>query len=103
MKSCSHYATASRAQEKPRQRAPHQTSSMLRVVPKAGSIMFQRLLTITGIFLLLGASASAQMARKPSPTREPPDYKAALKTNRNSLPKIDSQADFDSIARIYHQ
>ena len=44
------------------------------------------------------------MARKPSPTREPdgvmdkrPDSK------RNSLLRVTSQAEFDSIARIYHQ
>ncbi|MGE3466446.1 MAG: PEP/pyruvate-binding domain-containing protein [Pyrinomonadaceae bacterium] len=51
-----------------------------------------------------GSFASAQMSRKPSPTREPaaamdkrPDSK------KNSLPKILSQADFDSIRRVYHQ
>lgn len=49
-------------------------------------------------------TVSAQMSRKPSPTREPagamdktPDSK------RNSLLKIASREDFDSIARVYHQ
>ncbi|MGD9561481.1 MAG: PEP/pyruvate-binding domain-containing protein [Pyrinomonadaceae bacterium] len=44
------------------------------------------------------------MSRKPSPTRQPagamdkrPDSK------KNSLPKIGSRAEFDSIARVYHQ
>lgn len=62
-----------------------------------------RLLKLICFLLVLGSAVPAQMARKPSPTREPADYKSALKTNRNSLPKIDSQADFDSIARVYHQ
>jgi hypothetical protein len=53
--------------------------------------------------LLLSAAASAQMARKPTPTREPADYKPVLQTNKNSLPKITSRSDFDSIARTYHQ
>jgi hypothetical protein len=55
------------------------------------------------VFALHIASAS-QMSRKPSPTREPagamnkrPDSK------KNSLPRILTQADFDSIARTYHQ
>ncbi len=57
--------------------------------------------------LVLAAAASlaaGQMSRKPSPTREPagamdkrPDSK------KNSLPKVASQADFDLIARTYHQ
>ncbi len=48
--------------------------------------------------------AHAQMSRKPTPTREPagamdkrPDSK------KNSLPRVVTQADFDSIARTYHQ
>lgn len=50
------------------------------------------------------STAYAQMSRKPSPTREPagamnkkPDSK------KNSLLKVESQEDFDSIARTYHQ
>src|SRR5687768_17981316 len=58
--------------------------------------------------LLLSAScllptAFAQMSRKPSPANEPvgvmdkkPDSK------RNSLLKVTSRAEFDSIARVYH-
>ena len=57
------------------------------------------------VFLLTFCIAGpAQMSRKPSPTREPagamdkrPD--STLK----SLPKINSQADFDLIRRVYHQ
>ena len=52
----------------------------------------------------LSPSGFAQMSRKPSPTREPvgamdkkPDSK------KNSLLKITSQSEFDSIARTYHQ
>lgn len=55
-------------------------------------------------FVVLCSPASAQMSRKPTPTREPkgvmdkrPDSK------KNSLPRILTQADFDSIARTYHQ
>src|SRR6476646_4880842 len=47
--------------------------------------------------------ASAQMARKPSPTREPKGFVAVSKTEKNSLPKIATQADFDLLARVYHQ
>lgn len=46
---------------------------------------------------------SAQMSRKPTPTREPagvmdkrPDSK------KNSLPRVESRNAFDSIARVYH-
>jgi hypothetical protein len=48
-------------------------------------------------------SVDAQMARKPTPTREPAgvmDHKPD--SPRNSLPRIDSQKAFDSIARVYH-
>lgn len=55
------------------------------------------------VFAALSCVALAQMARKPTPTREPADYKAVLKTNKNSLPKVTSREDFDSIARTYHQ
>ncbi len=47
---------------------------------------------------------TAQMSRKPSPTREPDgamDKKPDSK--KNSLAKVMSQSDFDSIARTYHQ
>ncbi len=55
------------------------------------------------LFLIFSGSADAQMSRKPTPTREP---KGAMDkkpdSNKNSLPKITSQADFDSIRRVYH-
>lgn len=54
--------------------------------------------------MLLPAAAFGQMAGKPSPSKEPkgsmpetPDSKKA------SLPRVESQAEFDSIARTYHQ
>ncbi len=60
------------------------------------------------IFVLVvianAGSAGAQMSRKPTPTREPAG--AMSKTpdsKKNSLLDIRSQADFDSIARTYHQ
>ena len=56
------------------------------------------------ICLLISVSSIAQMSRKPSPTREP---KGAMDkrpdSSKNSLARIASQADFDSIARTYHQ
>ena len=48
--------------------------------------------------------ASAQMSRKPSPTREPAgvmDKKPDSK--KNSLLNIGSREEFDTIARVYHQ
>lgn len=57
------------------------------------------------IFCILAVSLQAfgQMARKPSPTREP---KGAMDkkpdSSKNSLPKIESRNAFDSIARVYH-
>ena len=72
---------------------------MVRVNFKKSGLVFV-LLVMTAIPL----AASAQMSRKPTPTREPagamdkrPDSK------KNSLPQIATQADFDSIARTYHQ
>lgn len=65
----------------------------------------KRFLLLAGIAAVLGAAvpADAQMSRKPSPTREP---KGAMSkrpdTNRNSLPRITSEADFESIRRTYH-
>lgn len=45
-----------------------------------------------------------QMARKPTPTREPKgSMPASPDTNKRSLPGIKSQEDFDSISRTYHQ
>ncbi len=56
------------------------------------------------MILLFVVSGGAQMSRKPSPTREP---KGAMDkkpdSTKNSLPRVSSQAEFDSIARIYHQ
>ncbi len=54
------------------------------------------------LFALSVSVASAQMARKPSP----PPANAMPKTpdtNKRSLAQVKSQADFDSIARVYHQ
>ena len=44
------------------------------------------------------------MARKPSPTaRARRVLSPTSKIDKNSLPKIATQADFDSLARVYHQ
>ena len=49
-------------------------------------------------------TVSAQMSRKPSPTREPPGAMAKKPdTDKRFLAKIDSHKDFDKIARTYHQ
>lgn len=45
-----------------------------------------------------------QLSRKPSPTREPKGALAARPdSKKNSLLKIGSREEFDSIARVYHQ
>lgn len=67
--------------------------------------MYRSLFTILAVlFCGISFDASAQMSRKPSPTREPagvmnkrPDSK------ENSLAKIASRADFDRIGRVYHK
>lgn len=54
--------------------------------------------------VLAPAASHAQMSRKPSPTREPAgamDKKPDSK--KNSLLKIASREEFDTIARTYHQ
>lgn len=44
------------------------------------------------------------MSRKPSPTREPPGAMDKRPDSpRNSLPRIASKGEFDSVARVYHQ
>ncbi len=56
------------------------------------------------IILISIVSISAQMARKPSPTREPAgamDKKPD--SSKNSLTKIASREDFDLVARVYHK
>src|SRR5688572_18226057 len=54
--------------------------------------------------LILCGNGHAQLSRKPTPTREPagamdkrPD------SSKNSRPRIASQAEFDAVARVYHQ
>jgi rifampicin phosphotransferase len=68
------------------------------------SVKFTRLAAAAAIFCSLALSAAGQMSRKPTPNNEPagamdktPDSTA------NSLPRVLSQEDFDSIARVYHQ
>lgn len=63
---------------------------------------FSGLLLLTALCVPL--SVQGQMSRKPSPTREPEgvmDKKPDSK--KNSLLKIASREEFDTIARIYHQ
>jgi rifampicin phosphotransferase len=58
---------------------------------------------LLALFCLL-PTAYGQMSRKPSPTREPEgvmDKKPDSK--KNSLLKIGSREEFDTIARVYHQ
>ncbi len=63
-----------------------------------------RLFTALMIFLLGGPTVSAQLARKPTPTREPAGAMARRPDSKqNSLSRVASQAAFDSIARTYHQ
>lgn len=64
---------------------------------------FSRLLLIFVAGVVFASFAEAQMARKPSPTREPESAMPSVAdSKKNSLPKITSQEEFDSIARTYH-
>ena len=62
---------------------------------------------LAAIVLVLAASltaADAQMSRKPTPTREPAGAMDKQPDSpKNALNEIVSQADFDLIARTYHQ
>lgn len=63
-----------------------------------------KFLLIVTIFTISAASLTAQLSRKPTPTREPKGAMNAKPASaKNSLPKITSQADFDSMARVYHR
>lgn len=65
---------------------------------------FARFFAAGFILLTLCIAGLGQMSRKPSPTREPKgamDHKPD--SSKNSLPKIATQGDFDSIRRVYHQ
>ena len=54
-------------------------------------------------FASFAVDLNAQMARKPSPTREPAGAMPAKpESKKNALLKIGSQEDFDFIARTYH-
>lgn len=56
------------------------------------------------LFLFVCSFASAQLSRKPSPTREPEDLiDKKPDSKKNSLLQVPSREDFDSIARVYHQ
>ena len=69
----------------------------------SNSTTFQKVILASlsvGVFCF---AAFGQMARKPSPTREPKgvmDHKPD--SPKNSLPRIRSQSDFDAIRRVYH-
>jgi hypothetical protein len=61
-----------------------------------------------GLACLLAAfcllPAFGQMSRKPTPTREPAGaMEKTLDSKRNSLLKVTSREEFDTIARTYHQ
>lgn len=63
-----------------------------------------RKLVLPGLFIFATAfTAFPQMSRKPSPTREPKGaMDKAPDSSKNSLSKITSQEDFDSIRRVYY-
>ncbi len=72
----------------------------MKVFRKTRSILF----AFAAFTLLLAIPASAQLSRKPSPTREPKGAMPKKPTSvRNSLSRVTSQADFDLIRRTYHQ
>lgn len=54
--------------------------------------------------MLLPSATFGQMAGKPSPSKEPPgSMPETPDSKKSSLPSVESQEDFDSIARTYHQ
>lgn len=66
--------------------------------------MFRQILFVTAVVVLYTSDAAAQMSRKPTPTREPAGAMSKPpQSSKNSLPKISSRAEFDTIARVYHQ
>jgi hypothetical protein len=53
--------------------------------------------------LSVDSIALGQMSRKPSPTREPAGAMSKKPdSNKNSIPRVGSEADFESIRRVYH-
>ncbi len=67
------------------------------------SNIFIRIISATLLVVTLSLVGEAQLSRKPTPTREP---KGAMDKKpdsaKNSIPKVASQSDFDSIRRVYH-
>lgn len=64
----------------------------------------KKLAFILTLLSLLAAGGFGQMSRKPSPTREPRGAMSKKPdTLKRALEQVKTQADFDSIARTYHQ
>jgi len=64
----------------------------------------RRLLLLLVLFSFSASAVLAQLARKPSGMKMPAEMVGKTPdTSKNSLSSITSQADFDSIARVYHQ
>ena len=56
------------------------------------------------VLLVLAASVPGQLSRKPSPMNEPAGaMDKAPDSKQNSLTKVGSREEFDTIARVYHQ
>ncbi len=68
------------------------------------SVSITRLLLRAILLIAFCGLATAQMARKPSPMREPAGAMSKKPDSaKNALPRVASKDDFDSIARVYHQ
>ncbi|MGI9036584.1 MAG: PEP/pyruvate-binding domain-containing protein, partial [Pyrinomonadaceae bacterium] len=64
----------------------------------------KRKVSLILIILVCSLAGLAQMSRKPSPTREPAGAMPAVPDSaKRSQAEIKTQADFDALARIYHQ
>ncbi|MGI9035642.1 MAG: PEP/pyruvate-binding domain-containing protein [Pyrinomonadaceae bacterium] len=64
----------------------------------------KRKINLCLIILCFSLTIFGQMARKPTPAREPNGAMPEVpESNKNALPEIKSQADFDSVGRTYHQ
>jgi len=64
----------------------------------------KKLFTLFLILIFSAPGVFGQMSKKPTPTREPKDAMPKVADSaKRSLAEIKSQADFDLMARVYHQ
>ncbi len=63
-----------------------------------------KFIAFASVLFALSGSIDAQMSRKPTPSREPAGVMAKMPDSiKNSLPKLTSRKEFDTISRVYHR